>query len=157
MLEFNLLYIVTSLIGLFVIYKFFFSSPTRPPTTQVESKKTEDEVVKGPKLLILYGSQTGTAEEYANTLGQEAKRYGFAPTVTDMVDVQGEDLAEKDNLVIFVLATYGEGEPTDNTRDFYEWLLSKDRELDTFSKLKYSVFGLGNKQVSNLENLTVLV
>lgn len=88
MIEFNLLFLVTSLIGLFIIYKFFLSSPSRPSTTPKEKKI--DEVVKGPKLLILYGSQTGTAEEYANTLGQEAKRFGFCPTVSDMVDVQGK-------------------------------------------------------------------
>lgn len=37
-------------------------------------------------MLILYGSQTGTAEDYSKTIAQEAKRYGFNAKAVDMVD-----------------------------------------------------------------------
>ncbi len=45
------------------------------------------------------------------------------------------------------MATFGEGEPTDNAVQFYEWLNSGDRAPGTFpSTLTYSVFALGNRQ-----------
>jgi NADPH-ferrihemoprotein reductase len=58
---------------------------------------------------------------------------------------------------MFIVATYGEGEPTDNARDFNDWLGHSDREKDLFKKVKFcvfffqflnskKVFGLGNKQ-----------
>jgi NADPH-ferrihemoprotein reductase len=47
--------------------------------------------------------------------------------------------------VIFVVATYGEGEPTDNARDFYEWLTDQSHPSDLLQNVKYTVFGLGNK------------
>lgn len=34
-------------------------------------------------MIILYGSQTGTAEDYASRLGREAKQYGFEPLLAD--------------------------------------------------------------------------
>lgn len=46
------------------------------------------------------------------------------------------------HLAVFCLATYGEGDPTDNAQEFYEWLREDGRELND---LHYAVFGLGNK------------
>lgn len=97
-------------------------------------------------MLILFGSQTGTAEEYANTLAEEASRsYGFNAVATDMVDFDPEELVDE-KLVVFLVATYGEGEPTDNARDFYDWLKDGSREKDLLNGVQYTVFGLGNKQ-----------
>ena len=39
-------------------------------------------------------------------------------------------LTEVDNhLAIFVLATYGEGDPSDNAQEFHEWLKETDVDL----------------------------
>ncbi|CAH3191307.1 unnamed protein product, partial [Porites evermanni] len=48
----------------------------------------------------------------------------------------------ENSLTIFVMATYGEGDPTDNAQEFYEWLQNDRDDLDC---LNYTVFGLGNK------------
>ena len=53
-----------------------------------------------------------------------------------------DELADEE-LVIILVATYGEGEPADGARDFYEELMSDDSH--DFADLKYCVFGLGNK------------
>jgi len=56
---------------------------------------------------------------------------------------------EKNVVVSFFMSTYGEGEPTDNAIDFWEWLqnciendVNEDKPL---TDLKYLLFGLGNK------------
>jgi NADPH-ferrihemoprotein reductase len=47
------------------------------------------------------------------------------------------------------MATYGEGEPTDNAKEFYEWLESTEMDL---SNVKFAVFGLGNKTYEHYNN-----
>lgn len=102
--------------------------------------------------MIFYGSQTGTAEEYAIRLAKEAKsKFGLASLVCDPEEYDFENLNElpSDCAVFFVMATYGEGEPTDNAvllmqnlqDDSFEFT-GGDRKLDG---LKYVVFSLGNK------------
>ena len=40
-------------------------------------------------------------------------------------------LAEIENaMAIFCMATYGEGDPTDNSQEFYDWLQAGDAELN---------------------------
>lgn len=58
-------------------------------------------------------------------------------------------LNEIDNAVaVFCLATYGEGDPTDNAQEFWDMLHSHDEEEGAdydLGGLKFAVFGLGNK------------
>lgn len=45
-----------------------------------------------------------------------------------------------------MVATYGEGEPTDAARDFYDWFRDQTQESCDLSKVKYAIFGLGDSQ-----------
>lgn len=94
--------------------------------------------------IIFYGSQTGTAEDYASKLSKElGSRFGLKPMTVDFADYDFDNFAEisEDVLCFFLMATYGEGEPTDNAIEFFNFL---DNEADTLSTLRFSVFGLGN-------------
>ncbi|WVQ84078.1 hypothetical protein IAT38_006223 [Cryptococcus sp. DSM 104549] len=104
------------------------------------------------RCVIFYGSQTGTAEEYAIRLAKEAKsRFGISSLVCDPeeYDMNLLDQVPADACVFFVMATYGEGEPTDNAAPLMEMLLEPEPELSqggtSLENLNYVVFGLGNK------------
>ena len=57
--------------------------------------------------------------------------------------LQEEDQAP----VILLMATHGEGEPTDNAVEFYKWANDKERDEERpFGGLRYAVFALGNTQ-----------
>lgn len=47
---------------------------------------------------------------------------------------------------MFVVATYGEGEPTDNMREFQKQMMSPESAQQPLSNLSYAVFALGNRQ-----------
>ena len=104
------------------------------------------------RIVIFYGSQTGTAEEYAIRLAKEAKsKFGLASLVRDPEECDFENLSElpEDCCVFFVMATYGEGEPTDNAVQLCQNLSDESFEFTNgehkLPGLKYVVFGLGNK------------
>jgi NADPH-ferrihemoprotein reductase len=100
-------------------------------------------------LKIFYGSQTGTAEGFSFNLRDESNSLGLKTLVIDLEKYNSEKLSEEKPLVMFLLATYGEGEPTDNAKEFYTWLLADSRPADLLKGLRYVVFGLGNKTYEN--------
>ncbi|KAK6475358.1 NADPH--cytochrome P450 reductase-like isoform X1 [Huso huso] len=119
------------------------------PTQAITPRETsfiEKMKKTGKNIVVFYGSQTGTAEEFANRLSKDAQRYGMRGTVADPEEYDMSELSrlsEIDNsIAVFCMATYGEGDPTDNAQDFYDWLQEADDDL---SGVNFTVFGLGNK------------
>ncbi|XP_065137871.1 P450 (cytochrome) oxidoreductase b isoform X1 [Paramisgurnus dabryanus] len=116
------------------------SSTTRDTSFIEKMKKT------GKNIVVFYGSQTGTGEEFANRLAKDAHRYGMKGMSADPEEYEMAELSRlneiENSLAIFCMATYGEGDPTDNAQDFYDWLQEGDVDL---SGVKYTVFALGNK------------
>lgn len=102
-------------------------------------------------MIFFYGSQTGTAEDYASRLAKECQqKYGVSCMTADieLYDLQYLDTVPEDYLVFFIMATYGEGEPTDNAVDFWESLMEEEpqfSENEDLKNLRYVMFGLGNK------------
>ncbi|KAJ0022196.1 hypothetical protein NQD34_009686 [Periophthalmus magnuspinnatus] len=119
---------------------------TMTPTTR-ETSFIEKMKKTGKNIIVFYGSQTGTAEEFANRLSKDAQRYGMKGMAADPEEYDMGELSRlseiSNSLAIFCMATYGEGDPTDNAQDFYDWLQENDDE--DLSGLNYTVFALGNK------------
>lgn len=115
----------------------------------------------GKNCIIFYGSQTGTAEDYASRLAKEGKsRFGLDTMVADLEDYDYENLDAfpEDKIAMFVLATYGEGEPTDNAVDFYEFITGEDVSFSeskepALENLKYVAFGLGNNTYEHYNSM----
>ncbi|XP_050408551.1 NADPH--cytochrome P450 reductase [Patella vulgata] len=151
-------FFVLSAAGGFAMYWFFFRNKKQDqPTfkkltvTPVVERGSSSGFINKMKntnrnVVVFYGSQTGTAEEFATRLAKDATRYGMKGMVADPEECDMEDLSQlteiENSLVIFCLATYGEGDPTDNAQEFYDYLQGGGTELDG---IKYAVFALGNK------------
>lgn len=95
------------------------------------------------RLVILYGSQTGTAEDVAERIGRQARRYRFCVSVMAMNDYPVKELI-KEKLVLFVCATTGQGEEPDNMKRFWSFLLRKSLPHTSLKALTYTVIGLGD-------------
>ncbi|KAI8391203.1 uncharacterized protein BYT42DRAFT_556024 [Radiomyces spectabilis] len=137
-----------------------FTSKTVASTknvARVPKQKTESIADKmkneGRRVCIFYGSQTGTAEDFASRLGKQCKQKGIEAIVADIEqhDMSCLDQIPSDSLVVFVVATYGEGEPTDNAVKFWDLLHAEQPEFSQgtgddqpLNNLRYFVFGLGN-------------
>ncbi|KAL1140084.1 hypothetical protein AAG570_000016 [Ranatra chinensis] len=154
--------LLTALIGLAIWWYMKNSSQPATSSTKTYSiqpmtmsslpqQSTDNSFIKklkssGRSLVVFYGSQTGTGEEFAGRLAKEGIRYKLKGMVADPEEYDMEDLVQMktipNSLAVFCLATYGEGDPTDNAMDFFEWLQNGEADL---TGLNYAVFGLGNK------------
>ena len=93
-------------------------------------------------LAVLFGSQTGTAEKLARRIAKEAGRHGFAPTIHDLAKYPTAQLASEYRALI-VTSTYGDGEPPDNARAFWDFLASD--ASPNLPNLRFSVCALGDQ------------
>ena len=98
-------------------------------------------------LLILYGSQTGTAQEVAEQLAEMAQRRNLAPRVCAM-DAYPRASLDDEVLVFFVCSTTGEGNAPDNMARFWRFLLRKDLPKTVLARMNFAVFGLGDSSYS---------
>ncbi|WP_156842196.1 bifunctional cytochrome P450/NADPH--P450 reductase [Novosphingobium aquimarinum] len=116
-------------------------TPTIPPRPLTQAKP--EPAPGATPLLVLFGSNTGTAEAFANRVANEALGYGFAPVLAPLDDYAGK-LPDKGALVL-VTASY-EGQPPDNAGQFVAWV--EELGADALGGLRFAVFGCGNRQWS---------
>eukprot|EP00775_Hariotina_reticulata_P011858 gene11858-12002_t len=95
------------------------------------------------RLLILYGSQTGNAQDVAERISREARLMLFSPVVLPM-DAYPMQHLPQERYVVFVAATTGQGDPPDNMRRFWKLLLRKSLPATALIGMQYAVFGLGD-------------
>ncbi|XP_054009179.1 NADPH-dependent diflavin oxidoreductase 1 isoform X3 [Hylaeus anthracinus] len=94
-------------------------------------------------ITILYGSETGTAQDVAEQIWKSAKRKCLHSTVYAMNDYDIQNL-DTEKLVVFVVATTGQGDPPNNMRQFWRLLLRKSLPAMLLSNIKYGILGLGD-------------
>ncbi|CAG9953068.1 unnamed protein product [Clonostachys rosea f. rosea IK726] len=107
------------------------------------AKKLEE---SNKNVVIFWGSQSGTAETFAGRLAKECHlKFGLQTLCADLCDYDPETIAliPNNKLAIFIISTYGEGDPSDNTLGLWEWL-HKDAAGIKLPHLRYMAFGLGN-------------
>jgi NADPH-ferrihemoprotein reductase len=106
------------------------------------------------KMSIYFGSQTGTAMGFARTLSNSFRKNGFDAKVVDLGDFDPQQLLSS-RIAIFLVASYGEGDPTDNALRFYEWLCNTKGSLsgEYLANVSYAVFGLGNSTYAHYNQM----
>lgn len=92
--------------------------------------------------LIVYGSETGNAEDIAYTLYQNWQA-NFPCRVASAEDIDFTTLAEEEVLV-FIVSTCGDGEFPLPMRSMWTGLLRRSLPASWLSNIRYAVFGLGD-------------
>ncbi|KAG7499134.1 NADPH-dependent diflavin oxidoreductase 1 [Solea senegalensis] len=100
-------------------------------------------IMSEPTLLVLYGSQTGTAQDTAQRIGRQAKRKWLQVQVLPLDNYNVANLISE-SLVVFVCATTGQGDAPDNMKNFWKFLFRKSLPAGSLSRLDCAVLGLGD-------------
>ncbi|MET9490445.1 flavodoxin domain-containing protein [Nocardia sp. NPDC006630] len=90
------------------------------------------------RVVVLFGSELGTAEMVAEALADELSAYDVS--VFDMFDFDPGDL-DADDFHIVVCSTYGDGELPTGAEPFFALLDAAQPDL---AGLRFAVFGLGD-------------
>ncbi|MER1987744.1 MAG: bifunctional cytochrome P450/NADPH--P450 reductase [Solibacillus sp.] len=101
-----------------------------------------DPSIKGhdTPLLVLYGSNLGTAEGIARELADNGRMLGFKSEVASLDAYAGK--LPTDGAVLMISSSYN-GYPPDNARNFVDWLAGE--EGGSMNGLCYTVFGCGDR------------
>ena len=94
-------------------------------------------------LLVLFGSNLGTAEDIAHHIAEDGQAKGFAVKIAPLDDYTNKLPTE--GAVVVVTASYN-GTPPDNAVQFCKWVKSSELASDALKGVKYSVFGCGNRE-----------
>lgn len=114
-----------------------------PATPKTVRKTITRSLGEACDMRVLWASQTGTAESFAQTMVDEAAKHGITAVSMDIDLYDPLQMAKDTAVLCFVVATYGEGEPTDNSKFFVESM--NGAEAARCEAVRFTVFGLGNK------------
>lgn len=92
-------------------------------------------------LTILFASQTGNAKGVAGKLKAAAEQLGLSVNLQDIASYKTNGLAKEQHLII-VTSTYGEGEPPESAVSFHKFLYGK--KATQLPQLNFAVLGLGD-------------
>jgi len=98
-----------------------------------------------PNFTIFYATQSNTAKKFSEKIQKDAEYLNIKTKIKNISELKVEEDLNKNALVLFFVATYGEGGPSDDAIEF-------NREMDertlfenfTNEDLNYSIFGLGS-------------
>jgi sulfite reductase (NADPH) flavoprotein alpha-component len=111
-----------------------------------ESRVAGEPAASTEPLLVLYGSQTGTAEQLAKRLAAESIKRRFAPRLMEMNACPPAELARASRLVV-ITSTWGDGDPPDNAAAF--WAQLNSETAPQLGQLHFSVLALGDRNYSD--------
>src|SRR4051812_48756221 len=118
------------------------ATPAAPPVQEEPEPAPSAAVVQGnTPLLVLYGSNLGTAEGIAHQIADDARTHGFTTTVAPLDDYV--EKLPKEGAVVITSSSYN-GTPPDNAARFFDWVCNDSLGADALKGVNYTVFGCGD-------------
>lgn len=111
----------------------------RPAPVAAPRATATPAAANGIPIRVLYGSNAGTSQAFAQRIANDARLRGYRPSL-DTLDSSAGQLPTE-GAVVVVTSSY-EGLPPDNARTFLAWV--QDLPDGALDGVRYTVFGCGN-------------
>ncbi|MDA1275487.1 MAG: sulfite reductase subunit alpha [Verrucomicrobia bacterium] len=121
------------------------TSPSAPSPLALPEIQNGSSPVKKSPLLVLYGSQTGNAEQLARRIAAESARHGYQSECLELDALPNRWNSGVEDYVV-ITSTWGDGDPPDNAAGFWSWIQSET--APSLSGRRYSVLALGDSTYS---------
>ncbi len=118
----------------------YLNGVVQTQTVQPAASTTETVLPAVNKITIVYGTETGNSKRLATDFAAKAKQNHIHAKVVGMDQYRLTDLP-KEEYLLAVISTHGEGEPPAAAKKFYDHIHNNGFKFD---KLKYSVLALGD-------------
>lgn len=115
---------------------------TKPVKAAAATASKRSNAGNGVPINVLYGSNAGTCQTFANDMAEEAAARGLKPFVGDLDTVAGDGVLPSDGPTIIFVPSY-EGQPPDNAKQFVQSLQRLAEK--PLTNASYMVMGLGHK------------
>lgn len=143
-------------------YKWY-EAPQKTGALKVKPKQTRNIGEKlqqiGCDIAILWGSQSGVSEAFAERLARHwQSRFALKTLVADLDDYDASSLSgfPAGKLCVFLCSTYGEGDPPDNAVNFCAALEKMRKSGTRVDGLRYLALGMGNKNYKHYNQVIVV-
>lgn len=104
-----------------------------------------------PPVLVAFASQTGTTRELAWQTARSLHVAGVPSRVLGMAEIVAEDL-QRAQRALFLVSTYGEGDPPDDAAPFVRRLMAAPLPLPN---LHYGLLAIGDRAYANFRGFGV--
>ncbi|KAJ4355758.1 NAPDH-dependent diflavin reductase [Didymosphaeria variabile] len=95
------------------------------------------------RALVVYGSETGNAQDVAEELGRIAERLRFDTEVAELNAISLKQLLQN-SVVLIAISTTGQGDLPANSQSFWRALRSARLRPGCLQQLRFASFGLGD-------------
>ncbi|EUC41243.1 hypothetical protein COCMIDRAFT_106687 [Bipolaris oryzae ATCC 44560] len=95
------------------------------------------------RALVVYGSETGNAQDVAEEMGRIAERLRFDTDVAELNAISLKQLLQHD-VVLIAISTTGQGDLPPNSQKFWRAIRSARLRPGCLHQMKFASFGLGD-------------
>lgn len=129
-----------------VLYVLLCAATLRGRSKRARASVIESATANGaPAMLVAYASQTGYAEYLARQTAHALERAGVTTRLAALSDLDARELRDT-HKALFVVSTYGEGDPPDSALRFVRRTMHDAMDL---AHLRYGILALGDRTYAN--------
>jgi sulfite reductase (NADPH) flavoprotein alpha-component len=133
--------LAVAIVAIYIVFTLAVLRAHRRKNAKGPGHSREGAPARTAPLLVAYASQSGYAEQLAKQTAQSLQAANVPSRVRSLAELSVDELSTTER-ALFVVSTYGEGDPPDSGLAFVNTVMNR---APTLSRLGYGVLALGDR------------